>query len=160
MKFYKSLISSFKNFEYNGPLDFSSFDFGKYFPLLGIKDCSVEFEDYRNEEEKLMVYVYAQATLSLSDARDSAPFDSPIEVESEFQILDSIGEEGEGYVYKENAIEVEELVLLVLKSEIPLAPTRSDSTLPPSGEGYDVLKEEDVTDDPSMIILPEEKEEP
>ena len=103
MKFYKSLVSSFKNFEYNGDLDYSSYSFEKYFPLLGIPSCEVEFEAYRNEEEKLMVYVYAEANLTLSDSRDSKPFAYPITVENEFQILDSIDEEGEGYVYPENA---------------------------------------------------------
>ncbi len=159
MNFYKSLITPFKNFEYKGNLDYSGFSFEKYYPLLGIKTCEVDFEAYREEDETLMAYAYIKATLLIADSRDLTPFEYPLEIETDFQILNSIEEEGEGYIYKENAIPLEELILLIVKGEIPISPHKEETPLPESGEGYSFVDEDNQSDDKERVIFEEERKE-
>ena len=160
MKLYKSLVTDRKGFEYAGDIDYSAFDLSPYFPLLKIPSCYVEIEAYRDEDEKLFVYVYAEAELILSDARDASEFPYPLTIEEEFQILDSIEEEGEGYVYSENAIELDALVLSLLKSALPLAPRKEDSKLPPSQEDCSFFLEGEEPKEGDELVLEEEKDGP
>ena len=59
----------------------------------------------------------------------------------------------------ENAIPLEELILLIVKGEIPISPHKEETPLPESGEGYSFVDEDNQSDDKERVIFEEERKE-
>ena len=146
MKIYRSSITDARPLELQEELDYSSRDFSSSYPLLGIKDAYVEGLIERNDEF-LTANIYVSAILILADARTRESFEHPVEVDDIYDLLESPEEEGEGYIFPGNYFELEELVYSILRSQVPLAPKKEGSELPPDGDGYTVYSADYLSDE-------------
>ena len=82
--------------------------------------------------------------LTLSDARTLQRVDYRLEKEVECDLLSSEEEEGEGYIFPENRIELSEVALSLILTYMPRTYSTKKS-VKESGEGYTVYSEGDET---------------
>ena len=154
MKFHRNSITPAKPLCFDEDYDFSAFDFGPHYPLLGLTKVHAAGEVYRDDEDRLLVSLEVSATAKLSDSRTLEAFELPISFEDEFALLRSPEEEEEGYLFEENNIDLFDVVFCAIHTHLPLCPHKPGSELPTSGEGYRVLTEEELS------LEPEDKPSP
>ena len=145
MKVSKNLITPAKPFVYEGPLDVSLFSPRPGYGVKSLLSCDVEAEIYLEEDEyasspRLFASIYAKSALLREDSRSLEEFEQTVEVDEEVEILNSILDEGEGYVFPERSFDLEELVYAMIHSDLPPA-RREDTPLPEGGIGYEVHRE-------------------
>lgn len=143
MKFHRNNVTPAKPLSFSEDIDFSDFDLSKAYPLLKLSKVHAEGEFYL-EENTLCVTLSVHAEALLSDSRTCEPFPFALDYEDDFALLSSMDEEGDGYLFAENVIELRDVVYCSLHSHIPLCPRKSGASLPSSGEGYTVLTEDEV----------------
>ena len=145
MKFYRSLIKEGTPLPFKETFDFSSHDFGRDYPLLGILEAKGEGEVFRYEKG-VAVYLKAKAKVSLSDARTCKPITRTLAFEDEFDLVESPeDEEAEGYLFPENEIDLSEVYFCSLKTHVPFNATDAKE-LPHDGEGQSVYTEEEFAE--------------
>lgn len=144
MKIHRNLVTPLKSAPFDEDIDYSSLDYGRFPSLKGLRDVHAEGEFYVDDEDNLMVALHVEGVATLSDARTLELFEQPLSYDDEFMLLRDVKEEGEGYVFSENLIELRDVVFCSIHSHLPLCPHKSDSKLPSSGEGYSVLTEDEV----------------
>lgn len=160
MKVSKNLITPARPFVYSGPLDVSLFSPRPGYGVKEIKTCEVEAEVFVEEDEyspspRLFAYVSGKATLVRIDSRNLEEYEEEAEIDDEVEILSSLLDEGEGYVFPERTFELEELVFAMILTDLP--PARRDSTsLPDSGEGYEVYEQGEENDQDMVFVSPED----
>ena len=145
MKIHRNLVTPAKSAPFDEDLDYSGLDYSRFSSLRGLRDVHADGEFYVDDEDNLMVALGVSGVATLSDARTLEEFDYPLDFEDEFMLLRDPKEEGEGYVFPENVIELSDVVFCSLHSHLPLCPHKAGSSLPTSGEGYSVLTEEEAT---------------
>ena len=126
------------------PLSFDeTFAFGeveeKAYPLLGIASCAFQGE-ISKIDGILHVIGHIRAKLFLSDARSLKKVDYDLNKNVEFDLLASEEEDGDGYVFEENKIDLKEVAYCLILTHMPKAYSKEKS-LPASGEGYTVISE-------------------
>ncbi len=142
MKFYRSLIKENTPLPFKETFDFSSHDFAKDYPLLGILEAKGEGEVYRHAKG-IAVYLKAKAKVTLSDARTCKPIQRTLSFEDEFDLVESPeDEEAEGYLFPENEIDLSEVYFCSLKTHVPYNAT--DAKELPQGEDVRVYSEEEM----------------
>ena len=144
MKIHRNLITPAKGASFDEDVDLSDLDYARFPSLKGLSDVHAEGEFYRDEDENLMVALRVSGVATLSDSRTSEIYDDPFDFEDEFQLLKDVAEEGEGYVFPENVIELHDVVFCAIHSYLPICPHKPGSKLPSSGEGYSILTEDEV----------------
>ena len=144
MRVHRNSVTPLRPSKFDEVLDFSSFDFSKANPLLGLPYVHVEGEFYKEEDDDtLYVYLHVEAKSILSDSRTLEPFEYELDYEDDFALLSKMEEEAEGYLFPENFIELFDVAYCSIHTHIPLCPKKEGSPLPLSGEGYSVYVEEE-----------------
>ncbi len=157
---HKNRINPYKDFTFSGEIDLSEFLKRKdYRPLLGVRHCEVDAAVYLGDDDHLYCDYDIDSTLILEDSRTLEPFDFDQELRDSVEILPSPLEEGEGYIFEGPTFELEELILAILKSSLPIAPKKEGSKLPPSTEDYEVYVEGEEKADDDFVYSEEPKEE-
>ena len=160
MTVYKNRLTPYKDFTYTGAIDLSEAIKKKdYSPLLGVSNCEVDVAVYLGDDDHIYCDYDISAALSLQDSRTLEPFNDDLSLSDSVEILSSPLDEGEGYIFEGTTFELEELLLSIIKTSLPLAPKKEGSELPPSTEDYEVYVEGEEKNDPSYLFLEEEKEE-
>ena len=144
MRIHRNLVTPAKPAPFDEDIDFSALDYGRLYPILAINGTHAEGEFYLDEEGNLCVALRVQSTVRVSDSRTLEPFDLDFDYEDGFALLKSPDEDAEGYLFEENTIELSDVVFCSLHTHVPLCPRKDDSALPSSGEGYEVLTEDEV----------------
>lgn len=148
MKFHRNNVTAARPLDFDELIDFAGFDFKPVYPLLGLKDCHASGE-FRLEEGQLVCSLHVEAKATYSDAYTCRPFEDELRFDDYFALLSNYDEEGEGYVFEENKIDLFDVVFCAIHSHIPLAPKQEGSRFPTSGEGYTVYREEDFLAKPN-----------
>ena len=126
------------------PLDveeaYDDFEVGeKAYPLLQIKKAKL-VATIRKIDGILRVSGKLDAALVLSDARSLRPVDYKLDRDVDFDLLSSEEEEGDGYVFPENKIDLKEVAYCLILTLMPKSYSK-EKDLPSSGEGYVVYSE-------------------
>ena len=141
MVFYRSEITPQKPLDFEVDISFANKDLSKAYPLLGIG--KTHFEGSVSKSKgclHLSGKLVAPLTLSDSHTLEAVPYD--LDLDAECDILASEEEEGEGYIFPENRIELDELAYCLILTYMPR--TYSKSKLEPvQGEGYSLSSEDD-----------------
>lgn len=137
MRFHRNTVTAVRPLDFDEDIDFRNFDFGRHYPLLGLKGVHADGEFYL-DKETLRVELHVQATMVLSDSRSLEAFDQPLSFDDDFALLRSPDEEEDGYIFAESHIELIDVVFCAIHSRIPLSPHKKGSTLKGQGEGYQV----------------------
>ena len=123
MTFYRSLIKENTPLAFDETFDFSTHDFSKDYPLLGILEAKGEGEIYRHSKG-IAVYLKAKAKVALSDARTCKKITRTLAFEDEFDLVESPeDEEAEGYLFPENEINLTDVYFCSLKTHVPFNAT-------------------------------------
>lgn len=141
MKIYRSSLAAGKPLILDNDIDFSKRDLSSSYPHLAIKQAHIEGIIEKEGEDFLTANCLVEARVSLADARSGKPFETTIRVDDVFDLLEGAEQEGEGYIFPGNGIELDDFVFALIQSNVPLAPHGPDSTLPQDGEGYSVYQE-------------------
>ncbi|MCR5078833.1 MAG: hypothetical protein K6B65_02805 [Bacilli bacterium] len=160
MTVYKNRLTPYKDFTYQGELDLGK-SLGKkdYRPLLGVNRCEVDVAVYLGDDDHIYCDYGISATLVLEDSRTLEPFEEEVSLSDSVEILPSPLEEGEGYIFEGSSFELEELILAIMKSSLPIAPKKEGSELPPSTEDYDVYVEGEEKDEEGFVYRQEPSED-
>lgn len=137
MRFHRNLVTPAKPLKFDEAIDFSDFDFGKQYPLLGLSDVHATGEFFL-VEDTLCVELVVTGDMWLSDAYTLEKFSQRFTIEDDFDLLRSPEEEGEGYIFAENTIELRDVVFCAIHSRVPVSPKKRGSKLSQEGEGYAV----------------------
>ena len=148
MRIYRNSIAPGKPLELDEDICLSKRDFSSTYPLLDIKRAHIEGILEKEEGNFLTANCLIEALVTLADARTGKPFDYQISVDDIYDLLESEEEDGDGYIFPGNGIELDDFVFAVIKSNIPLAPHAEESLLPENGEGYSVYEEGSAMDTP------------
>ena len=120
--------------------EYDAFEVGeKAYPLLEIKKAKLE-ATIRKIDGILHVSGTLDAALVLSDARSLRPVDYKLKRDVDFDLLSSDEEEGDGYVFPENKIDLKEVTYCLILTLFPKSYSK-EKALPSSGEGYVVYQE-------------------
>ncbi len=143
MTFYRSEITINKPLLFDADIDLSDACLSKAYPLLGIgkthfKGSIMKIDGILHLLGKL------DSLLTLSDARTLRRVSYRLEKEVECDLLSSEEEEGEGYIFPENRIELSEVALSLILTYMPRTYSTKKLTKE-SGEGYTVYSEGDET---------------
>ena len=138
MNFHRNDITPNRPLEFDEPILFGVVG-EKAYPLLEIKACSFS-GIIRKIEGILHLSGRIDARLVLSDARTLAPVDYTLGQDVDFDLLSSEEEEGDGYVFPENRIELSDVAYALILTLMPKAYSKAKG-LPSSGEGYTVCRE-------------------
>ena len=111
----------------------------KAYPLLGIKSCALKGE-ISKIDGILHVVAHLEARLSLSDARSLKKVDYTLSKDVDFDLLASEEEDGDGYVFEENKIDLRDVAYCLILTHMPKAYSK-EKALPSGGEGYAVFVE-------------------
>lgn len=117
--------------------------FADSYPLLGIDKCHVKGE-LSKEDKLIKADLSIAATITLEDSYTAKPFKKKISLEESFDIMEDEDGEGEGFIVPGKAIELEVLVVDLIRFSLPMVVKAPDSKLPSSGEGYSILSEEEA----------------
>lgn len=147
MRFHRNNVTEARPLDFEEEISFKDFDFAPHYPLLGLKDVHAEGE-FRVENKLLVAYLHLHFLATMSDARTCKPFEQEFDYEDEFALLQTIDDEGEGYVFEENNIELRDVAFCSIHTHIPMCPHAPGSELPESGEGYRVYSEEEFDQEP------------
>lgn len=122
--------------------------FEKSYPLLGMKDASIR-GNFENVDDILTFNGVIEGTLILADSRSNEPFEEDYSVKDVFQLLEDEDEDcsSSAYVFPENGIDLEEFVLSVLRSEVPIKPLKPGSEERPEAGDRDFLLEEEQAEE-------------
>ena len=142
MRIYRSQVRPSHPLETKEKFSFSKEDCAKDYPLLSVPSCFFE-ASFQDDEGFLYASYRIFGTMLLSDSRTLKEFAFPFEEEGEADILSSEEEEGDGYIFPGTFFESEDLAHKIIKTLVPLSPRQEGSALPSSGEGYQVLSEEE-----------------
>jgi hypothetical protein len=141
MKIYRSQIRPNKSLDVDEDYSFSAEDCAGEYPLLEVKECHFK-ATFFDDEGILRAEYSVKGIYALSDSRTLAPFASPFEDSGVVDILSSVEEEGDGYIFPGTYFSSEELAHKIIKTLIPVSPHQDDSSLPESGEGYNVYSDD------------------
>ena len=144
MKIHRNLVTPAKPVPFAETIDFSGLDYSRFPSLRGLKEVYAEGEFFVDDEDFLCASLAVKGVATLSDSRTLEEFEEPFDFEDEFALLRDPSDEAEGYVFPENVIELSDVVFCAIHSHLPLCPHKKDSPLPESGEGYRVLREEEM----------------
>lgn len=148
MRFHRNLVTPAKPLSFDEDLDFSSFDFSKQYPLLGLSEVHASGEFFL-EEDGLSVSIALSGSMWLSDAYTLEKFEQKFDFEDEFALLSSPDEEGEGYIFAENTIELLEVAFCAIHSRVPMSPKKKGSKLSKEGDGYAVYLDGQTPPEPT-----------
>lgn len=141
MRIYRSQVRPNKSLRVDEDYSFSSDDCAGEYPLLEVKECHFE-ATFFNDDGILRAEYSIKGTYVLSDSRTLAAFASPFEDSGEVDILSSVEEEGDGYIFSGTFFSSEELAHKIIKTLIPVSPHQNGSALPKSGDGYNVYSDD------------------
>ena len=142
MIFYRSAVTPSRPLIFDEDIDFSGISFAKDFPLLGISSCHVKGIVEKNGEF-LTLNAEIKATLTLADSRTLKPFNYPVSSKEVFDLLESNEQDGEGYVYPDNKIDLTDVIYHALRSLVPAKPLKKGSKLPKGIEGVNVYTQDE-----------------
>lgn len=139
LKVAKSSITSDRSQLFEQKTTFEGYPLS--YPILRVKDCV-----YRCKVSKVGDYAHAAyaitAALEVEDSRDGKPFLKKIALAEDVDILDEEDTAGEGFLVDGSSIDLDELALRVILSNLPIRLVEDESeSLPKSGQGYRVLGE-------------------
>lgn len=149
MRFHRNLVTPVRPLDFDEDLDFSSYDFGKHYPLLGLTGVHASGEFFLEKDATLYCSITLKGTMLLSDAYTLEKFPQAFDFEDEFALLRSPEEEGEGYIFSENTIELSDVAFCAICSRVPLSPKKKGSKLNSSGEGYSVYLDGQTPPEPT-----------
>ena len=109
------------------------------YPLLGVKNVHLKGEILKIEGI-LHLVGELKASLVLSDARSLKRVPYAFQEKVECDLLQNEDEEGDGYVFPENRIDLDEVAACLLLSLYPKSYT-VEKSLPKAGDGYEVVEE-------------------
>lgn len=140
MTFHRNDITPSRPLDFAESYTFSSIDEGAY-PLLSIESASLKGQVLKIDGI-LHVMGHLEAKLLLSDARTLEKVPYHLSKDVDFDLLTSEEEEGDGYVFPENRIDLQEVAYCLIITYMPKAYSKQKA-LPSGGEGYVVYREGD-----------------
>ncbi len=143
MKIHKSQVTSAKPLAVEGEFSYVKDECKEHYPLIEVPSCHLRGL-FENAGDILTFNYELKAKIIVSDSRTATPFEMEIEDEGIADVLPSYDTEGDGYVFEGTSFELEDLLLCLIVSNVPLAPHQEGSALPSSGKGYRVLTEEEL----------------
>ncbi|MBQ9457867.1 MAG: hypothetical protein IJU64_05120 [Bacilli bacterium] len=155
MNFHRNDITPSRPLEFQEEISFPEVGESAY-PLLKISACSFG-GIIRKIDGILHLSGQIDAKLVLSDARTLAAVDYRLKQDVDFDLLSSEEEEGEGYVFPENRIELSDIAYALILTLMPKAYSKAKG-LPASGEGYTVYREgeEEPLSSPFDVLNPDD----
>lgn len=143
MRLFITQIPATKEYTLKEEITLDTTKFPLSFPLQEIKKISVvakaqKFADF------LALSLHLKADLVLICSYTLKPFDYVLKTSDEinFSFYDD-NEEEDMVPLKGNVIELDEFVYRLLMASLPLKPVAPGATLPKSGEGYEVITDEE-----------------
>ena len=131
-------------------LDFSKFDFKSSYPILGVASCHIYLVLSKDKNGIIKSDISIDGTFILEDSYTAKPFKKKIKLNDSFNILEKEDGVEEGFIIEEKEINVLELVLAIVKFNLPVKVLSPHSKLPKGGDGYTVYSsDDDVKDDSS-----------
>lgn len=121
LKVAKASISKGREAVYESDESLSSYPVE--YPISSIKSCHYEASLVR-VGNYIQCSMFINAELELIDTYDGVKFTKKHKVEETFDILDDEDGEGEGYIVKGNSIDLDELVIRVITSSLPIKVVR------------------------------------
>lgn len=140
LKVAKASIGRGRAAEYTSDEDISSYPVS--YPLAGIKKCHYD-ASLQRVGEYIQCSLYINSLITLIDSRDGVHFDKKWRVEETFDILDDEDGEGEGYIVKGNSIDLDELVIRVIASSLPIKNVRPEAKMPKLTGSVEVMTEDE-----------------
>lgn len=102
---------------YEGDTTFEGSEFR--YPLRGIKNCHYDV-DISSVSSCPSVHAYLTGVMEVEDTSDGTLFERPFEIEEEALIMDKEDDEGEGYICPGDNFILEDILLLIITSSLPL----------------------------------------
>ncbi|MCQ2772754.1 MAG: DUF177 domain-containing protein [Bacilli bacterium] len=140
LKVAKASITRGRAAEYSSDEDLSSYKVS--YPLAGVKACHYD-ASLQRVGEYIQCSFFINSTITLIDSRDGVHFDKKWRVEETFDILDDEDGEGEGYIVHGNSIDLDELVIRVITSSLPIKNTRPNAKMPQASGAVEVMTEDE-----------------
>mgnify|MGYP000863337920 FL=1 len=140
MKINRQTIPLNKEVPFGGDIDFSNAKFDPLF-LRGIASCHIEGTAFQTDKIlRLTINIIAKVIAISAYTLKDVPF--TIRVSDELVFSDD--QEDDTAIYEEkNIFDVDDYVLGIILSHIPNKVVGKGEKLPPSGEGYRIMTEEE-----------------
>ena len=117
--------------------------FQPHFPLLEVLSTHVKIKAHRYDEF-INFNVNIKSRVKVQCSYTLKPFEMNIRADEEYRFSSYESEDEEAIVYSGSRIDMDELLFNLLSASIPMAPVMPGAKLPNSGEGYEVLSEEEA----------------
>lgn len=116
-KISKSSLAKGKEKPFEGETLFEGREFR--YPLRGMKECHY-FVKATVLDNRPHLHIETSGVMEVEDTLTGERFLKPFEIEEECDIMEEEDDEGSGYILPGNNIDLEEVVLLVIESSLPL----------------------------------------
>jgi len=114
------------------------------YPISNIDSLSVTGYFIKDKNNDIECSLHIKGSIQVRDSRDDVPFDKFINISESFLLFEEDDGEKEGYVFSEDEINLNELVVKLIISSLPFQLYREEKISSKEGKGYRVMKEEDV----------------
>ncbi len=113
---------------YEGPLEY---------PVVAVRELKARLST-RSGKPYPRCHLLLKALLLVRDAIDDERFEYPVELDERFDAMKGEDDVGEGILFPEEGLTLEEIALSFVYRSLPIRLTREGAKLPPDGDGYTV----------------------
>ena len=139
MKINRLLLPEGKTINYNEDIDLSYFKGDKYH-VRYIKSCHMNL-DVTNYENLITLSFNIKGTVMTTCAYtlEEIPYDYKIH-----EIIELNGDENDDFDIDNNIIDIDEILITLIVSNVPFKVVKKGAKLPSSGDGYRVINEDET----------------
>jgi len=142
MKINRNSFIENKTYNISDDIDFSNEDFSSSQQIKSINSCHVEatINDYK-DLLRIKVHIKAEVIGICSYSLEDVPL--TINAEDEIEISDNKDDADQFFIEESPSFLLDSYILGIIISELPTRIIKKGKTLPPSGNGYRVMSEDD-----------------